>query len=132
MAKIGTPIDPGPLAELAATCIRRRGTGASRTGRKQHAPAQAWLDASFCNGPAAAAARAAWAALAPWKKYRWLKAAQRAGNPANQIDPHRAGSGFALFIACWLTQTDRTTRLPINPCARRVTDPTASPWDYTP
>ena len=125
-------MDPGALADLAATCIRTRGTGTDRTGRRQHAPSQAWLDASFCAGPQAIAAREAWKALAHWKKRRWLLAAQRAGDPANARDKSRAGAGFALFFGCWLAQTDRTTRLPINPCSRRATSSTASPWDYTP
>ena len=132
MAKMGPPIDPGQLAELAAAYIRRRGEGQTSTGRKNNPPPQAWLDSGYMNGAASRAARAAWNSLKAWKKVRWLRAAQRAGNPANSPDPSRAGSGYALFLACWLTQSDRTTRLPINPCSRRATDSGASPWDYTP
>lgn len=132
MAKLGEPLDPGPLAGLAGEFIRFRGALGSRTGRKQHPPAQAWLDQSYMSSEQARECRAAWDALAPWKKARWWLCNLRHGDPAQEVDSSRRGSPFALFSRCWWEQGSRAHRLPVSPCARRMTDPDASPWDFTP
>lgn len=72
-----------------------------------------------------------WSKMAPWKQVRWMKCEQKTIGKA-------AGNGFSLFLYCWQVQriTSKmaagTTPYPISPCARRKTDPNASPWDYTP
>lgn len=132
MAKVGAPIDPGPLADLVKKTITRRGADGAATAGKFCPPSQGFRDVSFAGSATSAEIKAAWLKLGHWKRWRWQLCAFRHGDPAKPIDRINGWPGFALFSKCWREQTDRDCYLPISPCSRRKTDPTANPWDYTP
>lgn len=132
MAKVGEPIDPGPLAPLADRLITRRGSGAGATAGAFTPPSDGFKAKHFANQDTTAEIRAAWLAMGHWKRWRWQLCAWRHGDPANPIDRHTGWPGFALFCKCWREQYDREQGLPLSPCSRRMTDPNANPWDYTP
>jgi hypothetical protein len=61
------------------------------------------------------------AMLASWKQARWNACARARGM-----------SGRALYLQCSNEQRTPEDKEPISPCARRVLDPNASPFDFTP
>ena len=62
-----------------------------------------------------------WQYLTKWKQMRWTLCAQL-----------RHMSGRALYLQQAYAQQTPTDKQPISPCSRRVTNPLASPFDWTP
>lgn len=62
-----------------------------------------------------------WFSMGIWKRSRWHICALARGM-----------RGFQLFLQCCYQQNVDADHLPISPCSRRVTDPDASPFDWTP
>ena len=62
-----------------------------------------------------------WLYMPIWKKQRWRECART-----------RNLSGRALYLQCAYQQNTPPEKRPVSPCARRVTDPMASPFDWTP
>lgn len=77
-------------------------------------------------------ARANWANLSRWKKTRWQMCAWVKRFKNEDFIGVGNISGLNLYIKCHIQQGITTDRQPISPCSRRATDPTASPYDYTP
>lgn len=77
-------------------------------------------------------AYSAYYSLSFWKRARWTICAYRHGVPANAPAGVAGWSGLSLYLRCFFAQNIIPPAQPISPCARRVTDATASPWDYTP
>jgi len=77
-------------------------------------------------------AAVAWLGLKYWKRIRWTVCAKSQWLLYHPPAPANSYSGFHLFCTCWRDQMVKPGALPISPCARRRTDPNASPFDFTP
>jgi hypothetical protein len=63
----------------------------------------------------------AWERLKQWKQFRWHTCALTFGL-----------TGATLYVKNYMVQNTTLGRQPMSPCARRVWDPEANEWDYTP
>lgn len=128
-------IDPFPVStvpENFKTTVRAyllNGINVAKLAVDMPAPSAEWLAEQLVHYNNA---KAAWTRLATWKKTRWsLCAIATWGNLAT-ITGKSGYSGYSLYIKSWLEQMPPATGQPISPCSARVTDPTASPWNYQP
>ncbi len=132
MARVTGPTDTGSLApalrgQFYTASIRGR-TYANKPPPPQ--PISAEQLAAYL--AALEAARTSWAALSVWKRARWTICAMRHGLPADDALGFIGWGGLTLYQKMWFDQSIISPHQPTSPCARRITDPGASPWDYTP
>lgn len=74
----------------------------------------------------------AWRDLQVWKKTRWSLCAMTHPAPRAPGPNEKYQNGWSLYYQCFMRQHTIIPHEPISPCSRRMTDPGASPWDYTP
>jgi hypothetical protein len=132
MAKITTPDIPPELAQAAAITLRVTTSGAQQYARRWFALPAPDSSTQLRQQARVAACALSWNALRAWKRTRWTICAYRNGVPANAPDGVQNFAGFSLYLRCWIDQNIVSPHEPISPCARRVTDPGASPFDFTP
>jgi hypothetical protein len=77
-------------------------------------------------------ARISWQRLKLWKKYRWYLCAIKSYGSTVLNKSAKGYGAYTLYIQAYLKQNTLNGKQPISPCSARITDPLASPWDYTP
>ena len=132
MAIVGAPLPPEQWPPGAAAAINRWQQHGATVARQagQQPPATPEMLAAWAEITRAIAAE--WAALDHWKRWRWSLCAWKHRDHAATPDPQDGDSGFRLYLACYLDQAIVAPHQPISPCARRVWDPGANYWDFTP
>lgn len=132
MAKVtGTVVPSALLARFKRTVRLSR--------RQDKVFARRWFQIPYPDSPEQRAQQAklagcvqAWRKLPPWKKTRWTKCAYRNGIPIDPPTGVKWFGGFTLYTREWLKQGITPGSQPISPCSRRMTNPAASPFDWTP
>lgn len=143
MAKTIGPLDPSTWPPGMKNLIFTFTKNGKTYHRAMMAPEGAALSQLAANHHKFSEAAAAWNGLSSWKQVRWLDCAQIKGKRGFQFyaaEYIRQAIPTPGWIEVTTTAPDGTTttatvwhqKQPISPCSRRATDPTASPFDYTP
>lgn len=121
MAIITTPSVPADLAGIVATTIRYKRTSSGLRAERWTPNPRRLTPAYLAHLTRWQNAKIAWAVLRKWKRERWIICANKTGK-----------RGESLYIREYLSQATIYPSQPVSPCSRRMTDPLADPWDYTP
>jgi hypothetical protein len=121
VAKVGAPLDPSTLPPGAANVFYTIIID-GKSYRRQQTPKHGTMSENLqAMRDLHRQAGRAWSALDRWKRGRWSSCAIARGS-----------NGPALYISEYIRQQIDQGFQPISPCSRRMTDPSSSPYDFTP
>lgn len=132
MAKTTNAITTAQGALFDIQIFRRYGPPASELVRQASTVSANLAAARTAGQQRMTQIHAAWTQLSTWKKIRWTLCALRHMAPIPTGPTAKYYNGYALYASMSHSQNVIVPKEPISPCARRLTDPGASPHDYTP
>lgn len=121
MAKTSGLTDPATWPPGAAALVFNAGKPGESLIRFSPTAARGRPESFTTTNEIALLAATGWKMLTSWKKIRWQLCALAHGM-----------TGPSIYRREWERQNIEPGKQPISPCARRLTDPNASPHDYTP
>jgi hypothetical protein len=132
MAKVGAPVSPGDIPADISKAISFYSALGVDYARLLFIPPNPDSPAQLEHQARIAAAIEGWRTLRKWKQNRWTICAYRTFGSITTYDSIKGKSGLTMYITAWMQQATQIGHQPVSPCSRRVTDPGASPFDYTP